>query len=242
MQSAKADILKNLQEDILRLQGLRVADNILLNEILGPIADAFPNRSFPTGSIHEFLSPGPEDLAATSGFLCGLLSSLIGNDGAVLWISSSRKLFPPALKNFAIDPEKFIFIDAREEKEVLWALDESLKCGALAGVVGELNDLNFTASRRLQLAVEKSNATGFVLNSNQRLNTTACVSRWKITSLPSEKFEGLPGIGFPKWKVELQRIRNGRPGVWDIQWTKKGFRQVRKELVSSLFELQKKAG
>src|SRR6185369_804288 len=242
MQSAKANILKTLQEDIFRLQGLRVADNIFLNEILGPIADAFPNRSFPIGSVHEFLSPCPEDLAATSGFLCGLLSSLIGNDGAVLWISSSRKLFPPALKNFAIDPEKFIFIDAREEKEVLWALDESLKCGALAGVVGELNDLNFTASRRLQLAVEKSNATGFVLNSNQRLNTTACVSRWKITSLPSEKFEGLPGIGFPKWKVELQRIRNGRPGVWDIQWTKKGFRQVRKEVVSSLFELQKKAG
>lgn len=242
MQSAKADILKTLQEDILRLQGLRVADNNSLNEILGPIADAFPNGSFPTGAVHEFLSPCPENLAATSGFLCGLLSSLIGNSGAVLWISSSRNLFPPGLKNFAIDPEKFVFIDTFKEKEVLWAMDESLKCGALAAVVGELNGLSFTASRRLQLAVEKSNVTGFVLNSNQRLNTTACVSRWKISSLPSEKVGELPGIGFPRWKVELQRIRNGRPSTWDIQWTKKGFRQVQRKLVSTFFELQKKAG
>ncbi|HEV8513173.1 MAG TPA: Error-prone repair protein ImuA [Cyclobacteriaceae bacterium] len=242
MQSARADIFKILREDILRLQGLRFADNVELNETLGPIADAFPNRSFPIGSVHEFLSPCAENLAATSGFLCGLLSTLIGNDGAVLWISSSRKLFPPGLKNFSIDPGKFVFIDTNKEKEILWAIDESLKCGALAAVVGELNDLSFTASRRLQLAVEKSHVTGFILNNNQRLSTTACVSRWKISSLSSEKLDELPGVAFAKWRVELQRIRNGKPGTWDVQWTDKGFQQAQRELVMSFLEIQKKAG
>jgi hypothetical protein len=29
----------------------------------------------------------------------------------------------------------------------------------------------------------------------------------------------LPGVGFPHWKVELLRIRNGIPGVWCVHWS-----------------------
>jgi hypothetical protein len=43
------------------------------------------------------------------------------------------------------------------------------------------------------------------------------MSRWRITSLPGYVSENLPGVGFPQWKVELLRIRNGRPGVWNIR-------------------------
>jgi protein ImuA len=106
-------------------------------------------------------------------------------------------------------------------------MNEALKCGALAAVVGEMKEISFTASRRLQLAVEQSQVTGFILRSNPRnVNTTACVSRWKITSLPSESVDDLPGIGFPKWRVELLRIRNGKSGVWDVQWMNGRFHQT----------------
>lgn len=40
-------------------------------------------------------------------------------------------------------------------------MEEALKCGGLAAVVGEVQDISFTASRRLQLAVEQSGVTGF---------------------------------------------------------------------------------
>jgi protein ImuA len=106
-------------------------------------------------------------------------------------------------------------------------MDEALKCSALTAVVGEMQEISFTASRRLQLAVEQSSVTGFVIRNNPRkLNTTACVSRWKITPLPSNSNENLPGIGYPCWKVELLRIRNGKPGVWDIVWGEGGFLPV----------------
>ncbi|HTE29786.1 MAG TPA: hypothetical protein VK666_05385, partial [Chryseolinea sp.] len=99
------------------------------------------------------------------------------------------------------------------------AMDEALKCGKLATVIGEMQEMTFTASRRLQLAVEQSQVTGFILRRNPRaLNATACVSRWKITTLQSETFENLPGVGYPKWRAELLRIRNGKPGIWDIKW------------------------
>jgi hypothetical protein len=67
--------------------------------------------------------------------------------------------------------------------------------------------------------VEKSQVTGFILRSNSsKVTPTACVSRWKVTSLPSGLIDDLPGIGFPRWKVELMRIKNGRPGTWEIKW------------------------
>jgi len=238
----KADRIAELQMDILRLEGFNSSSNAILDVGLGPLKDAFPNGSFPLGAVHEFLSARAEDSASTGGFISGLLASLMGNGGTVLWISSSRTLFPPALKNFGLEPDRFIFIDLQKEKEVMWAMEEALKCEALSAVVGEIREIDFTASRRLQLAVEQSRVTGFILRNKYRnLNTTACVSRWKITPLSSESVDELPGIGFPKWKVELVRMRNGKSGVWDIQWVEGRFLPVYK--FPSVLQVQhKKAG
>lgn len=215
----KADVVARLQQDILRLQGFQSSVQAAMDIGLGSILNAFPNASFPIGAVHEFISPAPEDQAATSGFVTGLLASLLGIQGTLLWISSCRNLFPPALKNFGVEPDHVIFIDLQKEKQVLWAMEEALKCGALTAVVGELHEIDFTASRRLQLAVEQSQVTGFIIRRNlKKLNTTACVSRWKITSLPSEAIEDLPGVGWPAWRVELLRIRNGKPGAWKVAW------------------------
>lgn len=240
--SSKADILKNLQTDILRLEGFKSSSHAAVDTGLGAIKDAFPNGSFPLGAVHEFLSTQKEDAASTSGFIVGLVSSLMGNHGATLWISASRTLFPPALKSFGIEPDRFIFLDLQKEKDVLWAMDEALKCGALSAVIGEMREIDFTTSRRLQLAVEQSQVTGFILRNNYRsLNTTACVSRWKITPLPSAMDDDLPGIGFPKWRVELLRMRNGKSGVWDIQYIQGRFVRVFNSPSVSQLQ-QKKAG
>ncbi|HTH57769.1 MAG TPA: hypothetical protein VL728_17100 [Cyclobacteriaceae bacterium] len=214
----KSDVFAELQTSILRLQGFKFSKNDSLNYGLGPIHEVFPNASFPLGAVHEFLSEQKEEAASTSGFIGGILSHLMGNSGAALWISSSRTLFPPTLKSFGLEPDRFIFVDLKKEKDVIWAMEEALKCNSLAAVVGEIREIDFTASRRLQLAVEQSQVTGFVVRHNYRnLTTTSFVSRWKISPLPSEMIE-LPGVGFPQWRVELLRIRNGKPGVWTVQW------------------------
>ena len=72
-------------------------------------------------------------------------------------------------------------------------------------------------------------------------NTTACVTRWKISSVPSELNDDMPGVGFPRWKVELLKIRNGKPGSWTIEWVERKFRPVH-SFVSLLPEQQKKTG
>jgi len=99
------------------------------------------------------------------------------------------------------------------------AIEETLKCEGLAAVIGEVAEVSFTASRRLQLAAEQSRVTGFLIRNNFRnINTNACTAQWRISSNPSIIKDDMPGIGFPAWNIELLKIRNGKPGTWQMQW------------------------
>lgn len=226
-------IIATLQADILKLQGYKHAASAGLDPGLGPINSAFPNHSFPIGAVHEFLADTLEDTAATCGFISGILGRLTGDYGTMIWIGPSPKVFPPALRNFGVKPENVFFIKLQSPQHILWAMEEALKCKAISAVIGEIRDLSFPASRRLQLAVEESLVTGFVLRQKTKsLTTTASVSRWRVTSLPSSPIDDLPGLGFPAWRVELLRIRNGKPGTWDMTWTPGGFKPLTQDETS----------
>jgi len=244
MAEAKRDIISQLQKDILLWEGFKPPPPGAAGLAgLGPVEAAFPNGVFPTGAVHEFLSAEPEHAAAAGGFINGLLSALMQQGGACLWISQARTLFPPALKAFGVEPDRFIFIDLKREKDVLWATEEALKCEGLAAVVAEVREISFTESRRLQLAVEQSRVTGFIIRGIARkLSTTACVARWKITPLPSELEAGMPGVGHPRWNVELLKVRNGSPGHWKMEWIAGQFSTITEPVAEEMLHEERWAG
>lgn len=245
MTSTKADIIAQLQKDINPLQGFKSASkNTVLDAGLGAIKYAFPNATFPIPALHEFISTQTESIAATKGFMSVILASLMRNNSPSIWISNAKNIFPPALKGYGITPDKIIFIQLQKEKDILWVMEEALKCEGLAAVIAEMKELSFTDSRRLQLAVEKSQVTGFILRQNPRsINTTACVTRWKITSLPGELQEGMPGVGFPQWQVELLKVRNGKPGSWQVAFIAGHLQHLAIPATTVIpFEQKKKAG
>ncbi len=224
----KNEAIAHLRHEILAMQGIkRIAGDDAIDTGLGPIENAFPGRCFPIGAVHEFTSQSFEHVASTNGFIAGIIGRLMEKGGACLWVSNRRTLFPPALKLFGIDPERIIFANPTKIKETLWTIEEALKCNALGAVVGELSELSFTDSRRLQLAVEKSHVTGFIHRVNARSeNTVACVSRWQIRPLASNLDGILPGVGLPRWHVRLNKVRNGLPGSWDMEWTGERFQHI----------------
>jgi protein ImuA len=75
------------------------------------------------------------------------------------------------------------------------------------------------AHRRLQLAAERSGVTALLLRrwrtgaeaAVERARPSAAVTRWRVAALPSADIPGLPGIGWPRWRVELLRCRGGLP-------------------------------
>ncbi|NLR58141.1 Error-prone repair protein ImuA [Chitinophaga polysaccharea] len=234
MPTTKADIIAQLQKDILLLQGHQpTLNNAAVDVGLGPLREAFPGGIFPTGHIHELISMGAEEAAATSGFLSGILGCLMQDGGICIWISTNRMIFPPALQHFGIVPDQVVFVDVSRDKDALWAMEEALKCNGLAAVVGELKEISFTASRRLQLAVEQSKVTGFVHRHQPRqLTSTTCVARWQITPLVSEQEERMPGPGFPSWQVALLKMRSGKPGSWRLTWYDNCFHTIREAITA----------
>jgi protein ImuA len=218
MQTVKAHIISQLQKDILSWQGFKPATTQTSDAGLGFINEAFPCGAFPRAAIHELFCTSHEEASASSAFIAAILSALMKSGAPSVWISASKNIFPSALPLFKIDPQKIIFIHAQKAKEILWTIEEALKCDCLSAVVGEISDISFTESRRLQLAVEQSKVTGFLIRHRPKNLATACVTRWNIKPLPTEKQAALPGIGFPRWHVALLKVRNGKPGAWQIQW------------------------
>jgi len=244
MFAAKSDIISRLKREILPLEGLCVKrSESAMGLALGFMREAFPENQFPLGAVHEFISESAEAASSTTGFTSGILSGLMKNGGAAVWIGKSPVLFPPALKAFGIPPDQVIFIDLKRDKDLLWAMEEALKCASLSAVIGEIPELSFTHSRRFQLAVEKSKTTGFILRTSPRILTpNSCVARWMIKPLPSISEDGLPGITYPVWQVDLQKIRNGKPGSWIVEWRKGKFQEVRENLPAIVLQPQRKTG
>lgn len=227
MQAGKNDIISQLQKELLPLQGFKPPAGTGTAMGLGALETAFPNGCFPRAGIHEFIPANTEHTAATHGFIAGLLGTLMQQGGACLWISTARTLFPPALKGFGVTPDQIIFVDLTREKDVLWVMEEALKCEGLAAVIGEVKEISLTASRRLQLAVEQSRVTGFVLRHAARnLNTIACVARWQVTPLAGKPVNDMPGVSYPRWNVQLLKIRNGKPGSWQLEWSGGSFQPI----------------
>ena len=218
--NAKQELVSKLQQDILLWQGFKLQGKEAAEAIgLGELENVFPNGVFPKKAIHEFITVLPEHAAASDGFIGGLLSVLMKDGAACVWISTARKLFPVSLCLFNVEPERIIFMDVTKEKDVLWIMEEALKCEGLAAVVAELNELSLIESRRLQLAVEGSGVTGFILRKDARKAvSTVATARWKISPVPSVTEDEMPGVGFPRWKVELTKVRNGNPGSWIMEW------------------------
>jgi protein ImuA len=229
----RQEIIEQLQQRILSLQGNYKHQEATLNLGLGAIETAFPGKSFPLGAIHELISFTPEASSATNGFLAMLLGKLTKERTTCVWISNKRKIYPPALKAFGINPEQILFVDVWKVKDTLWALEEALKCEALTGVVGEIGELSFNDSRRLQLAVEKSNVTGFIhRHQPKNVHPLASVARWKITPIPSVLPGKMPGVGFPQWEIELLKVKNGNPQKWRVQWSPAGLEYLPGDLLS----------
>jgi len=236
MKGSKDDIKAQLQKSILLMQGFKPAtNNIDLDTGLHFIQNSFPNSRFPIGVTHEFFCNNMEEVSASCAFASALISTLMKKGGLSFWISSFQNIFPPALQLFGINPEKIIFLHLKKEKEKLWAMEEALKCDALSFVIGEINEISFTESRRFQLITEKSKVTAFIIRRNPKNLSTASVTRWNIKPAHSQ-FENFnqPLLGSENFLVEKFKVKSlhegqknysdvatkGMPGIgypkWDV--------------------------
>jgi protein ImuA len=181
-----------------------------------------PEGGLALGALHEVAGGdlGAVHGAAAALFVAGILARV---PGTVLWCLKARDLFAPALAGAGLHPDRVIYVEAGDERTVLLVMEEGLRYGGLAGVVGETTRLSMIASRRLQLAAEGSGVTALVIRrwrnaavASEYGAPTAATSRWRIVALPSTPLP-VAGVGRARWRVELVRCRGGDPASWDLE-------------------------
>ncbi len=191
------------------------------------IDGALPGGGLPLGRWHELAGEGLElETAVAAGAMAALMAAPLANRGAVVWVMRRDDLYAPGLAGLGFPAGQLIQVCARDEAQALAAFEDSLAAAGVAAVIGEAEDVDLTAGRRLQLACERRGATGFVVRrrpfggrGKRVTGGSAAATRWTVASAPSAPEPGEPGLGPPRWSLELERCRGGRPGAWIVEQT-----------------------
>lgn len=156
--------------------------------------------------------------AATTGFM---LSRLPRGAKPILWVQdrlSRKEAGRPSLAG--LGPQRpIIMVDLSRAADVLWALEDGLRCRALGAVVGELwgdpPALDFTATKRLAMRAETAELPCWLIRRAAHPNLSAARDRWRIHSLPSASHpHDIQAPGDPRWALDLFRSRRTQPGQW----------------------------
>lgn len=259
----RAGVLADLRARIRRIEGAGGEGGRTLPFGIDAVDGHLPDGGLPLGCLHAVAAQDP---GAGTGFAAALLARLATPRTPALWILRGRDLYAPGLAAYGLTPDRLVAVRAVRPVDALWAMEEALRCSTLSAVLGELEGLDLTASRRLQLAAESSGVTGFLLDvsagavasgGRNRLaagrlvegrraeGLSAAVTRWRLDAAPSLDGEedavprpagGPPGLGKPRWSVALDRCRGGRPGHWTLSWDGEGWRDAGKEDGSGLWQ------
>jgi protein ImuA len=169
--------------------------------------------------LHEIAVTGDLDDGAALGFTAVLLGQLaVRQDKPVLWVTGRDELYAPGLAALGLPPDRLLMARPGRGMRPYWAMEEGVRCAGLAGVVGEVWDLNPIAARRLQLAARTSGVTVLVLNRGQVSNTAQ--TRWRIDPAPS----AVSVERGWRWRLVLSHCRGrglGEGGVvseWLVEW------------------------
>jgi protein ImuA len=164
--------------------------------------------ALPRAGLHEI-----EGDVAASGFAAALAGLLAGGYGRVLWctpITALREtgtLYEPGLAACGLDPARLTVASPRHTRDALWTMEEALRGGVFAAVIGEIEMLPPIAARRLQLAAEAHATAALVLLPPRTPGTSVGMTRWRATSAPGGA-----------WHIELARCRGGASGTWLVEW------------------------
>jgi protein ImuA len=163
------------------------------------------------GALHEIAAVSEAHLPAATGFALGLAASR-----RLVWIAEDMALaesgapYGPGLDAFGLAPEHLLTVAAARMPDLLWAMEEALRCRAVHAAIGELRhgEIDPVALRRLSLAAGESGALALLLRSAPARAASTAATRWIVGAAPQDRFA-----------VELVRNRRGTLGAWILEWS-----------------------
>lgn len=201
------------------LAGREARPGVVLPFLVDAIDMRLAGGGIAANALHEVAAASPtlSDDAAATLFVAGIAARFAAVEGAtVVWAVTRFDLYAPGLEQAGLPPSRIIHVEAREDHDVLALVEDAVRHGSLAAVVGEVRRAGMTATRRLQLAAGEGGTPVLLLRRWRRAaacplsEPSAAATRWRIASAPSATL-AVPGVGRARWSVELTRQRGGAP-------------------------------
>lgn len=202
-----------------------------------PDLDARLSGGLRLGGLHEIAPADEADTAAALGFATALLAKSCtatlpagqaarldrdrdADGGAILLVvpDGAPLLDGHGLCALGLSPERLLVLRVGTAASALAALEEAVRSAALSAVVGWLEaGLDLKASRRLQLAAERTQPLLLVLRPAGAGQPNAAATRWRVGAAQGRR-DRFGCLARACWSVALERCRNGRPGRWLLEW------------------------
>lgn len=180
------------------------------------------------GAVHEFRAGDWRDAPAALGLALAVTGAARAERAQPLvWIAQSGARFhdgiayASGLSAYGVNHDDCVFVHARDIKSALWAAEEAAH---LSGIVliecwKPHRLLDLTATRRLQLAAERSGARLILLRDARDQASSVARTRWRVAPAPSaEDPLDEKGLGRPRWDVGIEKSRVGERGGWVLEW------------------------
>lgn len=170
--------------------------------------------------LEEVCAAGARDMAAALAFTLGRAAAGQGR-GVVMsatraWLGENGRPYGPGLAGFQAG-DGFVLVETRTEALALWVMEQALRSGGAALVIGTVDGAELAQTRRLEFAARDGGCSGLLLRARSG-DLSAARRRWRITTLASkgDAFDDR-APGRMTIRAEMTRSRMERPGVWMLE-------------------------
>lgn len=181
---------------------------------------------FEPGWLHELWAPRPSDHAAATAWALSAAPGADKTDRPILWVTNRLILreqglpYGPGLAALGLDPARLILVRTADHPSSLWALEEGIKSGAFAAIVGEVGGIDLASSRRLSLAAQAQDGLCLLIVRSETEPQSAAYSRWRVAAdaSPPTAFDA-KAPGPARLAAGLCKHRGGgRPHRTSLEW------------------------
>ena len=221
--AARKAAVRALRQQLARMEGVPKDETRALPFGVSALDRHLPHGGLAFGTVHEITSGTEADRPAAFGFLMALLGRL--PDRTPLLFVHTAKTFARTgsphghgLHGLGLDPARLRLVEAADEAEALWATEEALRAEGPVAVASALGGrIDLKTSQRLHHAAREAGLPLLVLRPERTSPVPTASTRWRIAAAPGprDRFGLLAGW---RWRVALDRCRNGRPGDWVLEF------------------------
>lgn len=206
-----SDVVEHLRRQLLRCQVTHSAQAIISSGYRA-LDRLLPESGLPSGAVIEWVSDEPGLRATSIALKCA--AGFLQQPGAFAIVDSLNEFHPMSLEHLGIPLSRLLLVrpcdqpstplpSQAQRSDALWALEQLARSSGVRVVMMWVDRLSSTAQRRLQLAVEKSGVTVFLMRPASALRQTSWADlRFHVQSKTQAAIDGA------QVTVQLVRSKN----------------------------------